>query len=87
MTPPLTIRKLENLVNMLFLVEVNTKYRTNLNELCMKNTTPHVGKLGQNLSSQEKSKTYELQICTISLMVQMRIDHPRLKLEKVPYSL
>jgi hypothetical protein len=33
-------RKLENLVNMLFLVEVNTKYRTNLNELCMKNTTP-----------------------------------------------
>jgi hypothetical protein len=28
-----------------------------------------------------------LQICTISLMVQMRIDHPRLKLEKVPYSL
>ena len=26
---------------MLFLVEVNTKYRTNLNELRMKNTTPH----------------------------------------------
>jgi hypothetical protein len=45
-------------VNMSFLVEVNTKYRTNLNELCMKNTTPHVGTLGQNFSSQVKSKTY-----------------------------
>jgi len=38
---------------MLFLVEVNTTYSTNLNELCMKNTTPHVGKLGQNFSSQD----------------------------------
>ena len=51
-------RKLENLVNMLFLVEVNTKHRTNLNKLCMKNTTPHVGTMGQNFSSQVKSKTY-----------------------------
>jgi hypothetical protein len=43
---------------MLFLVEVNTKHRTNLNKLCMKNTTPHVGTLGQNFSSQVKSETY-----------------------------
>ena len=50
-------RKLENLVNMVFLVEVNNKYRTNLNELCIKNTTPHVGTLGQNFSSQVKSHT------------------------------
>ena len=36
-------RKLENLVNMVFLVEVNNKYGTNLNELCIKNTTPTAG--------------------------------------------
>jgi hypothetical protein len=39
-----------------------------------------------NLNSKSND-SHELQICTISLMVQMRIDHPRLKLEKVPYSL
>jgi hypothetical protein len=43
---------------MLFLVEVNTKHRSNLIKLCMKNTTPHVGTLGQNFSSQVKSETY-----------------------------
>jgi hypothetical protein len=51
-------RKLENLVNMVFLVEVNNKYRTNLNKLCIKNTTPHVGTLGQNFSSEVKPQTY-----------------------------
>jgi hypothetical protein len=56
---------------MSFLVEVNTKYRTNLNELCMKNTTPHVGTLGQNFSYKESNDSHELQICTIRLMVQM----------------
>jgi hypothetical protein len=29
---------------MVFLVEVNNRYGTNLNELCIKNTTPHVGR-------------------------------------------
>ena len=39
-----------------------------------------------NLNSKSND-SHELQICTISLMVQMRIDHPRLKLENPPYSL
>jgi hypothetical protein len=45
-------RRLENLVNIVFLVEVNNRYGTNLNELCIKNTTPHVGTLGQNFHSE-----------------------------------
>jgi hypothetical protein len=60
---------LENLVNMVLLVEVNTKYRTNLNELCIKNTTPHVGTLGQNFSSQVKSQTYFETLFTFSSLM------------------
>ena len=35
--------KLENWVDMVFLVEVNNKSGTNLNQLSIKNTTPNVG--------------------------------------------
>jgi len=49
-------RKLENLVNMVFLVEVNNRYGTNLNELCIKNATPHVGTAGPEFLLRSKAR-------------------------------
>lgn len=46
--------KLENLVNVVFPGKVNDRYGTNLNELCIKNTTPHVGTAGPEFLLRSK---------------------------------
>jgi hypothetical protein len=61
--------KLENLVDMVFVVEVNNRYGTGLNELCIKNTTPHVGTAGPEFLLRSKVQNiFEILFAFSSLM-------------------
>jgi hypothetical protein len=67
-------RKLENLVNMVFLVEVNNRYGTNLNELCIKNTTPPRGDAGPEFLLRSKALNIFEFLFAFSSLMQTRIQ-------------
>ena len=65
--------KLENLVNVVLFGKVNDRYGTNVNELCMKNTTPVVGTAGQEFLNRSKVQTSNDFLFAFSSLIQTRI--------------
>ena len=72
------IGKLENLVDMVFLVEVNNRYSrygTHLNELCMKNTNSHVGTAEPEFLLRSKARNIFEFLFAFSSLMQTRFPY------------